>query len=499
LKAEFPPIFEQDMYLKAQRLIAKRLVVQRLAAAFILIFASLPLYGRDVPTRKIEDDSSLRISLRDAWFTAVPSRVLNQKTQVFTLNGGGRIEVRVEAGRDEFAVVLARELISPAGKTGTYPGWAQGSWILSRRRDNGEANRIRVFPRSDPYTYVQFQPLSGDKCQMDVVLYEAYVVRSQPIPISFERLLSLPVEEVFSIAGSKFPRRYFDPDADNYRDLRLFMTRMRERLPEIEFRDDGAIDENGNNVFIETLEACHAEDSPGLNCSGFAKWVVDGILRPLTGERLPITPLKQPFGERGSSFTEPWEELRDPFFGLDWIRNLASRAMAVLKSPAYAKLEEFEVKEWPFSQVILRDSAVGGGNSNSATGNVGGSIGGSPGTPSGGTVRAYPGFLENAGFGIEGLHPLLYTLAIDEPGRIYLAAVNTEMGTPTTTDNPRGRPRMRQYFHIAVLVPYFNEYGNFQVAVFESAEETRFNSFKTRYPGHCVNLVRIPVEGEFDP
>jgi hypothetical protein len=60
-------------------------------------------------------------------------------------------------------------------------------------------------------------------------------------------------------------------------------------------------------------------------------------------------------------------------------------------------------------------------------------------------------------------------------------------------------PRTRQHFHVAVLVPYFNEYGNFQVAVFESAEETRFSNFRTRYPGHNINLVRLPVEGSFDP
>jgi hypothetical protein len=60
-------------------------------------------------------------------------------------------------------------------------------------------------------------------------------------------------------------------------------------------------------------------------------------------------------------------------------------------------------------------------------------------------------------------------------------------------------PRTRQHFHVAVLVPYFNEYGNFQVAVFESAEETRFSNFRTRYPSHNINLVRLPVEGSFDP
>ena len=105
----------------------------------------------------------------------------------------------------------------------------------------------------------------------------------------------------------------------------------------------------------------------------------------------------------------------------------------------------------------------------------------------------------NAGFGFEGLTPLLYTLAIDEPGRIYLAAVNNEFGSPVTPDNPRGLPRIRQYYHVAVLVPYFTERGVFQVAVFESAAETSFARFRTRYPDQFVNLVRIPIEAAFDP
>jgi hypothetical protein len=58
---------------------------------------------------------------------------------------------------------------------------------------------------------------------------------------------------------------------------------------------------------------------------------------------------------------------------------------------------------------------------------------------------------------------------------------------------------MRQYFHIAALVPYFDEHGTFHILVFESAAETRFNSFVARYPNHYINLVRIPVENDFDP
>jgi hypothetical protein len=450
------------------------------ACTAILIFLGVlvPLAALDVPTGNIEDDSALRISIRDEWLADTQDRVLAKKSLVHTLPGGGRVQVRAETSAEGFAVILARELTGPDGRgMGTFPGWAQGSWVYARSRSDGAPLRLRVFPRSDSHIYVQFRPFTEDKCQMDLVIYDAYVIRSQPVAIPFERLLTLPVETVYTTAGEKFKRRYFDPDPENYRDLRLFITNLRSRLPELIFRDDGAIDAQGRYVFIETQEAQSGKG--GLNCSGFAKWVVDGILRPLTGRRLAIEPLKQPYGPRGSSYTAIWEDALDPFFGLDWTRNLASQAWSALRSPEYSGPEEFEVRDWPFSQLIVRTSETS--------------------TAAVAPLRTYPGYLENSGFGFEGLQPLLYTLAVDEPGRIYLASINDEIGAPATPDNPRGLPRMRQHYHIAVLAPYFDQYGGFQVAVFESAEETRFARFRARYPGHNVNLVRIPVEANFNP
>jgi hypothetical protein len=434
---------------------------KRLWASFMVLgilgFLRTPAWGSDVVSAKIQDDSSLRLSLVQTWFKETPAKVLSNRSFIHTLPGGGRIQVRTEDGGSEFGIVLAREL------TGAFPGWAQGSWILTRAKENGAAVRIRVFLRTDPYTYVQFRPMGSDKSQMDVVLYEAYATRSLPIPIPFDRLLTIPVEEALTFAGKSFPRRYFDPYPEDYRDVRALIAAIREHLPGLSFQDDGAIDEKGRYVYIETLK--EQIGSAGLNCSGFAKWVVDGILRPVTGGLLPIAPLKAAFGERGSSFTTPYEVTRAPFFGLDWTRNLAAHANSVLRSPAYEVLEEIEVQNAPFSSVIRRERA-------------------------GSVLRSFPGFLLNAGFGFEGIHPLLYTLAIDEPGWIYLASINNEVAPA---------PRMRQHFHVAVLIPYFNENGSFQVALFESAEETSFSRFKSRYPGHFVNLVRIPVESEFEP
>jgi hypothetical protein len=444
------PILKKDMNIPRMTL--------RTITVLLFLGLLVPLTAQDVPLRRVPDDSSLRISLADSWFAEVPSAVLNRKRIIQSLPGGGRVEVRAEARGDEFMIILAREM------NGSFPGWAQGSWVLTRRMDDGRPVRIRIFPRSDFNTYIQFRPFAADKCVMDVVLYDAYTVNSLPLPIPFERLFVLPLEEILSQAKDKFPRRYFEPQSDDYRDIRNFITILRERIPELSFRDDGALDEAGRYVFINDLRT--QDGGGGLNCSGFAKWVVDGILRPLTGERLSIAPLKAPFGERGSSFTKPYEQLRDPFFGLDWTRNLASSAGSVLRTASFGVLEEIEVQDAPFSSIIRREKQNA-------------------------LIRSYPGYLPSAGFGIEGLHPLLYSLAIDEPGRIYLASVSNELDPP---------PRMRQHFHVAVLIPYFNTFGNFRVAVFESAEETQFSSFKTRYPSHYfVNLVRIPIESAFDP
>ena len=453
--------------------------------AIFLFFCHLfPVFSLDLSVSRISDDSSLRIRLKDTWLTETPGRVLARRSMTEYLPSGERIEVRATEGREEFLILLSREMMGgriasgnspavPRRGTGQFPGYAQGSWMLTRNKTTGAGTLIRIFLRSDQYTYIQFRPFGEDKCLMDAVLYGGYIVRSLPIAVPFERLYTMPLNDTIRLAGDKFPIRYFEPDPVYYKNSRIFITQVREHLDGLQFADDGAIDENGNYVFIETLQSQNPL-SAGLNCSGFTKWLIDGILRPVTGARLSIPPLKAPFGERGSSFTVNWEERRDPYFGLDWIRNLAAEANGNLRSDPYRALEEFEVHSDNFSLIMVNENRIF-------------------------VTQSYPGFMEEAGYGIEGLHPLLYTLAVDEPFSFYLAAVNTEIGAPVTPENQRGAPRLRQYFHVAALVPYFDEYGVFRVVVFESAAETSFNAFRNRYPGHFVNLVQIPVVTAFDP
>jgi len=447
-----------------------------------LIFVSFSsVHGLDLPVSRISDDSTLRNSLLDSWFMDTPRRVLSLHTRIEYLPTGERVQVSAIEGREDFMVLLSREqmtgrvqhgasLATERRETGQFPGWAQGSWMLARNKTTGAESLIRIFLRSDQFTYIQFRPLDDDKCLMDAVLYGAYMTRSLPVAVNFNRLYTMPLNDIFKLIEGKFPLRYYEPDPSNYRDNRTFVANVRERLGELRFADDGAIDENGNYVFINSLLS-QPPATAGLNCSGFAKWLIDGIIRPVTGKRLPIKPLSVPFGLRGSSFTVNWEESRDVFFGLDWIRNLAAEANGSLRSPAFRSLDEFEVRRDNFSQIIVSENRAF-------------------------VDHSYPGFLNEAGYGIEGLRPLLYTLAIDEPYSFYLAAVNNEFANPAS---PRGTPRLRQYFHIAALVPYFDEFGVFRIVVFESAAETSFNAFRNRYPRHHVNLVKVPISPRFDP
>jgi hypothetical protein len=442
--------------------IKRRFCHENLRAALLIVLALCGqgrVHALDLPPCEIADDSELRASLFDAWFVETPSRVLARPGRIETLRSGARIEVRTERAGDEFGIILARE------RNGAFPGWIQGSWAVTRSAGTGALLRVRFFPRSDPYAYIQFRPLDGGRSLMDAVVYDAYLARSVTVPLGIERLLTARVQDILRPATDNPALiRYFDPKPDDYAGLRALIARVRQRLPELSYVDDGAIDGNGNYVFIETLLPQEAEPY-GLNCSGFAKWLVDGLLLPVTGRRLPVTALKQPYGERGSSLTAPFEPVRDPFFGLDWTRNLAAASASAIKSPAFAALDEIEVRESPFSQIIVRKQGAS-------------------------RTEQYTGFLPDAGFAVKGLPALLYTLAVDEPGTVYLGAVNAEM---------LPKPRMRQYFHIAALLPYFDEYGTFHVVVFESAAETSFSRFVARYPENYINLVRLPSETVFEP
>jgi hypothetical protein len=73
------------------------------------------------------------------------------------------------------------------------------------------------------------------------------------------------------------------------------------------------------------------DDNFGLCCSGYAKWIADGYYYPLRKKNhsrlryMSIQTLRKTYPFlRGNKSTFQYEQSREPFFGLDWTRNIAN-------------------------------------------------------------------------------------------------------------------------------------------------------------------------------
>ena len=93
------------------------------------------------------------------------------------------------------------------------------------------------------------------------------------------------------------------------------------------------------------------------------------------------------------------------------------------------------------------------------------------------------------------LEYLLYFLARQNPGTIYIGSVNA----PSARAVSEGTPTLRQHHHVIVLFPYFDARGVFQVVVMERNLRTSLASLSRRYGNEYVHLERIDSDGRFVP
>ncbi|MCK7517988.1 MAG: hypothetical protein MZV64_09885 [Ignavibacteriales bacterium] len=135
--------------------------------------------------------------------------------------------------------------------------------------------------------------------------------------------------------------------------------------------------------------------------------------------------------------------MRDPFFGLDWSWNLGKAVSDALYPNRRNRVTDNDVR-------ISAFALVDRGSSEPANGSQ--------------TYEPYPANFEIGGYRVDGLRPLLYVLAIREPGSFYIASFNRRMGqerrrSASTSTRPCSSPTP-------------NAGGVQGRAVFESAAET---------------------------
>jgi hypothetical protein len=406
-----------------------------------------------------------------ASFFSAPERELQRRAPATVTNEFGSFRLSVaRSGGYFYAIAAAIGASLPV--RGDPPLYTQGSWIFKRSSPDGRPIQAKVFLRSDPGTFIRIYP-DGDRSKLDLVVYGGVLNREVPLPVPFERAFASTMAEIASWTGNLVDWGLFAPRAGMYRYVRAFVAETRRRLPFLRYGDDGALDAEGRPVYIATLEPQAAPT--GLNCSGFAAWVADGFYRPMTGRLLDPKALAARHEEaRVTGAADRYETDLDPFFGLDWTRNIAIALLDARYPSRSHDLTESDVRISPFALV----ASSGSQNSPEA---VNGSS----------AYMAYPAYQRDLGYEMAGLKALMYILALREPGSIYLASVSRKSGGAI--------PGLSRHYHVAILAPYFEETGEFKVAVFESDAETSVEALMSRAPNDYIHLVRIKAERDYDP
>lgn len=439
---------------------------QVFSGLIVIFFASVALFSQEAarPPSGYIGTAPVRETLFDSWLSTELSPLLAMRARE-TEDRYGRV-FRVHQERDTKTGCLAVR-IQAQDSAGV-----QGLWELLRRFSDGSPREIRIYPLNNPDIWISLvsaddRPESG-RSLLNLMVYGSPVVSGIPVGVPLVRLYTMPLSDIMFMTRSVVPWALLHPDPDDYEAVRSAVDSIRSRLDTLVYLDDGAFDHEGNPVYIRdgspqdpaavlmALEPGQqvASIAGGVNCSGFAKWIVDGIIRPVAGSRLFIEPLKKQTDSPETHFTEPFRESRDVFFALDWTRQLASAVVSLSgKRTVLPAQSGVDVTAEPFPQLVQ--------------------------------------YVPGVGYRSDALEPLLYWLAVQEPGHMYLGAISRERGTPL----------LRQFHHIAVFLPYFTPEGHFSVAVFESAVETPLSLFASRNSDAYIHLVRIrvPEKGRFNP
>ena len=390
----------------------------------------------------VPENDETRRKLQELFYAPIAALPAGQERFLEQQSTGTRVKFETRRQNGHLYYLFQNEEHS------SFSVYGRGNYILKREVENGRFVQIKIFYRSDPGCFARLFP-KGNRTSMDVFLFNTEVARGVLLPVEFTDLLIQPFAKVIGLSESTVRwRRLLYRRVGPLDELAFtHVEHIRRLLPALADQDDGALDADSRYVFIESGDPQGA--AGGLNCSGFAKWISDGFYYGLTGRYLAIEPLKEKHLDyRGNRWSLRFEDERDPYFGLDWSRNLAA---SLWRARGYvsADPEDFDVRR-----------------------------------------VEYLAYREDIGYPLEDLKVLMFLEAAANPGHFYIGSLNREYGS---------QPVLRQHFHMIVLFPYFTPSGTLRIAVFDRAREATLEGAVKRYSGAYIHLVRMPVGERFMP
>ena len=448
---------------------------------FILVFATYGKLFAAYNSLGIPDSAELRSSLIEQWFEAPLDIVRTNEAVEIHNQIGEEFQVRLEEDDQYFYIFVAPHSIINVNvftskgnfteQQAYYPGDFAGSYVLIRDKKTGEPLCARYYFLKDSGVYVQFTPY-GKNALADLIIFENYAARGVATGLPFSYFYSASIEDVMSVTKNKLPWSYVLTGQNEYYGIRQMIAVIDEALPAIMYCNDAMYDEDGKMVHVQSGKLFSYEELPQntmnktifLSSAGFLKWICDGLVEPIAGSKLKREPLvKETVSIKDVGRKGVLSQKYDLYFGLNWIRNLASAVISVYANKNYLFNQSgVDVTINPFASSITKEGITS-------------------------TVT----FVENTGYKIEVIKSLLYVLAAENPDTFYLGAIRE-------TDRSV-MPEVSVFNQNAVFFPYFMDNGAFDCVVFMNGQKMSLDYFLKSYKGSFVYLTRVKANEQFFP
>lgn len=432
----------------------------------------------------ISDSAEIRGALIEEWFEAPLYAVRDYKPVLYKNNNDEVFQVKLEESDSYYSIIVAPEIemsidiYTDEGITTeiqkAYPSDAQGSWVLIKDKKTEEPIHIRYYFLRNSEVYIQFSPFRKSSLS-DLVIFGGYAAKGVPTGLPFDFFYTASIEDVMSVTKTNIPWNYVQVEIERYESVRQMAAVIKETLPDIVFLDSAMYDENGDlvNVFtgnpITQADFANAgmefdETKLYLSSAGFLKWVADGLVEPITGGQLRrealITPTVQ---VKENGYQGTLSRNYNLFFGLNWVRNLASAIVSVYTGSKYLYDNSgVDVTIQPFASEVSHNKT-----SNALT------------------------FVSDSGYTIGGLKTLFYVLATTDPETFYLGAIREIDRTVT--------PEVKAFNECVIFMPYFETNGRFSCFVFIDGKELSLDQFCQIYAENFVYLTKVKSSERFYP
>lgn len=441
------------------------------------------------PFDQIPDSAEIRQLILSKWLSAPIDEVIKLGAEVYTDSKGNAFTVSGAYAENDKTIYTVS--VIPLLTDYSIPDRnlvPQGAWMLQRSVDTGAPLSIKIYPRENPALLISLHPAAKKayrgKSFIDIRLFNAYVCRGIAVGVPFEALYQLSLSRLKTLTNAVVPWDIFNPPRYNS-PVRVLSRIVQSRLDRLVYVADACFDHEGKPVHISTLEPqteleltsalridqIRSEISGGVDAAGFAKWVIDGMVRPVAGRGIMVESLKLSTDVPKTHFTKPMLSTADVFLGLDWIRNLGAAALTLnLSRTVYPSDSGLDVTVCPFALDGVSASKLEKSSAQQAQ---------------------FLGCQQYAGYQTSYLLPLLYYLTITEADHFYLACLSA--GSTGA--------ELRTYDKIAVFFPYFDEWGAFHLDIYENGAFVSSEDFIKANADMYTALVRVraPEVGLFNP